>query len=791
MVQRAEMTSSSVALVGPASPVPMKRKIAAILAADVAGYSRLVAEDEEQTLTELAAARQVFDSLIAPVGGRIFNTAGDSVMVEFDSAVEALRAAVDIQDAMKARNAGLEPRRRLEFRMGLTIGDVVERNGDLLGDGVNIAARLEGLAPAGGICVSRSVHEAVSNKLAVSFRELGPRQVKNIPQPVFAYVIEPPNTQKWTVEPLVARRVSAEAEPVRRWRDSGREADEEQKARRGGFFGVLVRSLFMTAAILTLIMVGIPVLKLARESLLASHKPAATEIPVETVEKPPANESGLPVPPPQPPATPVVPAEKPVQGEKATPTTPTPATSPATPPREKPPQRAERPKPAPRQEASRPETPRSETPRPDAPRPEATARPEASRPEPARPETPRTEPPRAEPSRPADPAVAYASMAREGLLPEPRTLAEHYHNARFLEGRGDRNGALAAYAATAPMAGEYLDVHFRYASLLRSLRGTAAVRQAYTALQRTNPTLAAELVLALSYEGDERRGKIEAFAAAHPDVTVVDNVLADALLDPREGEPTLTDRRLAFDASDRFIDAAASGELNGRFVDRAFLDAWVEGAKRRRGEVERFFASGRVRPSVAFTRVANGWSAKLTLPEPASAISVRVGERGQFTSTGFSNTLDSKTGKPLPNLEFEMPNGTPRATLYLTYQDRSGREAGPFPLAFDPGTATVDAGRSALERFPDSWVTFRDDLPDVLSYATLVGNRCSLSRATIGFGDEAPRRPLPLPPCDQSGPTSMPSGSSLLTMPDGTDAVQVQLVFTDGTESPVRTFRRP
>jgi class 3 adenylate cyclase len=774
MVQRAEMTSSSVALVGPAHPVPMKRKIAAILAADVAGYSRLVAENEERTLTELAAARQVFDSLIAPVGGRIFNTAGDSVMVEFDSAVEALRAAVDIQNAMKARNAGIEPRRRLEFRMGLTIGDVVERNGDLLGDGVNIAARLEGLAPAGGICVSRSVHEAVSNKLAVSFRELGPRQVKNIPQPVFAYVIEPPNTKVWTAEPLVARRASAEAEPMRGWRDAGREADEEQKARRGGFFGVLVRSLLMTAAILTLIMVGIPVLKLARESLLASHQPAQTEIPVETAEKPPANESGVPVPPPQPPATPVVPAEKPVQGEKSTPA-PQP-TQPAPPPQAKPPQRAERPKPAPR---------------PETPRPEASARPEPSRPEPARPEPPRTEPPRAEPSRPADPAAAYASMAREGLLPEPRTLAEHYHNARFLEGRGDRNGALAAYAAAAPMAGEYLDVHFRYASLLRSLRGTAAVRQAYTALQRTNPTLAAELVIALSYEGDERRAKIEAFAASHPDMAAVDNLLADALLDPREGEPTLTDRRLAFDASDRFVDAAASGELNGRFVDRAFLDAWVEGAKRRRGDVERFFASGRVRPSVAFTRVANGWSAKLTLPEPASAISVRVGERGQFTSTGFSNTMDSKTGKPLPNLEFEMPNGTPRATLYLTYQDRSGREAGPFPLAFDPGTATVDAGRSALERFPDSWVTFRDDLPDVLSYATLVGNRCSLSRATIGFGDEAPRRPLPLPPCDQNGPTTMPSGSSLLTMPDGTDAVQVQLVFTDGTESPVRTFRRP
>src|SRR3954469_4405372 len=121
----------------------MKRKIAAILAADVAGYSRLVSEDEEETLRRLAAYRQVFDDFVTRAGGRIFNTAGDSVMCEFDSAVEAVRAAIDIQQSLAARNAPVPQERRLEFRMGLTIGDVVERGTDLLGDGVNIAARLE------------------------------------------------------------------------------------------------------------------------------------------------------------------------------------------------------------------------------------------------------------------------------------------------------------------------------------------------------------------------------------------------------------------------------------------------------------------------------------------------------------------------------------------------------------------------------------------------------------------------------------------------------------------------
>ena len=167
----------------------MKRKIAAILAADVAGYSRLVSEDEEQTLQRLAAYREVFDDFVKRYGGRIFNTAGDSVMCEFDSAVEAVRAAIDIQESLRTRNLSLPQNRRLEFRIGITIGDVVERDGDLLGDGVNIAARLEGLAEVGGICVSRAVHEQVANKLSVQFADIGAQEVKNIPTPVHAYMV--------------------------------------------------------------------------------------------------------------------------------------------------------------------------------------------------------------------------------------------------------------------------------------------------------------------------------------------------------------------------------------------------------------------------------------------------------------------------------------------------------------------------------------------------------------------------------------------------------------------------
>lgn len=172
----------------------MKRKVAAILAADVVGFSRLMAEDEDGTLRHLAAYRNVLDDFIAHYDGRIFNTAGDSVMCEFGSAVEATRAAIDIQEFVRTQNFAHPPSRWLQFRIGISIGEVVERNDDLLGMAVNIAARLETLASPGGICISHAVHEAISSQLSLPFTDLGERRVKNIPSPIHAFAIAWPGT---------------------------------------------------------------------------------------------------------------------------------------------------------------------------------------------------------------------------------------------------------------------------------------------------------------------------------------------------------------------------------------------------------------------------------------------------------------------------------------------------------------------------------------------------------------------------------------------------------------------
>lgn len=169
----------------------MKRKITSILAADVVEFSRLAAEDEEDTLARLVSAQAVFGSHVASHGGRIFNTAGDAILAEFPSAVEAVRAALAIQDGWRAVDSDAPDARRLWFRMGIGIGDVVEHGSDLLGDGVNIAARLQTLAPAGGLALSHWVQEQITGKVHLPLIDIGLQDLKNIPKPVRVAVIDP------------------------------------------------------------------------------------------------------------------------------------------------------------------------------------------------------------------------------------------------------------------------------------------------------------------------------------------------------------------------------------------------------------------------------------------------------------------------------------------------------------------------------------------------------------------------------------------------------------------------
>jgi class 3 adenylate cyclase/pimeloyl-ACP methyl ester carboxylesterase len=169
------------------TPDQVKRKLAAILSADVKGYSRLMGEDEEGTVRRLKTSLEIISGFIEQHRGRIFATGGDSILAEFGSVVDAVRCAVEIQRALKERNKDLSEDRRLEFRIGINLGDVVEDGEQLLGDAVNIAARLESLADAGGICLSGSAYDFVGKRLSLGYEYLGEHTVKNIEKAVQVY----------------------------------------------------------------------------------------------------------------------------------------------------------------------------------------------------------------------------------------------------------------------------------------------------------------------------------------------------------------------------------------------------------------------------------------------------------------------------------------------------------------------------------------------------------------------------------------------------------------------------
>ncbi len=202
----------------------VERRLASILVAEVFDYGRMMSEDEERTVRTLRGHRELFDTPLGTYKGRTFNTAGDAILAEFPSAVEAVRCAVDTQAALRTRNEQLPKDQRMWFRIGINLGDVIVQESDLLGDGVNVAARIQSIAEPGGVCISGSIYDQVRDKLTLHFRPLGEQNFKNIAQPIRTFSI--------TVDDRAPRPLAL------RWRT----------ARKGPFAAV--------AAIITLIGVG-------------------------------------------------------------------------------------------------------------------------------------------------------------------------------------------------------------------------------------------------------------------------------------------------------------------------------------------------------------------------------------------------------------------------------------------------------------------------------------------------------------------------------------------------------
>lgn len=263
-------------------PSSVKRRLTCILAADAVGYSKQMGQDEEGTIHVLHAHRSVIDGIITFHHGRIVNTAGDSVVAEFSSAVEAVRCAVEIQEALKTRNDSLPEHRKMLFRVGVNLGDVVINHDDILGDGVNVAARLESMAEPGGICIASSVYDQITGKLDLGFQDIGQQNLKNISRPIHVYRVS--GTVPPVLVPPVARPTPALPVP----------------ATRSPLQWVVGSLIVLAAVVFTAVQVGWVQFGAATPAVVASVAPSVAPVPSALPKSTPPNPVTVLAPLPEP-----------------------------------------------------------------------------------------------------------------------------------------------------------------------------------------------------------------------------------------------------------------------------------------------------------------------------------------------------------------------------------------------------------------------------------------------------------------------------------------------------------
>jgi formylglycine-generating enzyme required for sulfatase activity/class 3 adenylate cyclase len=323
----------------------IRRKLATIMVADIVGFSRLTANDEDWTIRSLGEFRSIVDEIVVRHEGRIFNTGGDSVLAEFASPVEAVRCAVDFQEAARSRNL-LQPRdRQLRFRIGINLGDVMIRGSDLLGDGVNVAARLEGIAEPGGICVSGTVWDHINGKLSIGYVDIGEQSVKNIPRPVRAYHLRVDGT---------VGEVEPRPEPQSPAAVAAPGPTAPARSRKAPLAAIVIGIVIVAAGALAAWQFWPRGGTSEATHVAGVTSPAAPIIPPAPPAPPPAQRADAPPPPPQPTPSPppATPAPAVTGPPAATPAPPPPTPASATPPQ---PSAAPTPQPAPAAPAAAPQ----------------------------------------------------------------------------------------------------------------------------------------------------------------------------------------------------------------------------------------------------------------------------------------------------------------------------------------------------------------------------------------------------------------------------------------------------
>ncbi|MER9582870.1 methyl-accepting chemotaxis protein [Mesorhizobium sp. M0276] len=390
-------------------------------------------------------------------------------------------------------------------------------------------------------------------------------------------------------------------------------------------------------------------------------------------------------------------------------------------------------------------------------------------------------------------AKGFAALAAQGgAIAEPKRPDEFYHNARVYELSGDMLNARRSYLAFAGFDVDAIDPYTRFATLLRVQDGKAGAREVFGALADKGKALSIKLVHILQFDDAQRLEKLNAFLTANADFAPAYFLLAQEFSEDRLGAQTLADKRNEAKALTKFVSYEKDGGLLKYFVDQTQLADWLDRSRSRLAALGDVLDPARFVPSLTPMRSNQGWSMTISLPEPATAISWRMGDSGPFTDTGFLAMNDQTTGKPMANPSFEMPDSTAAGTIAIKYLDIRGRETGPFDIRFDPDTALQQGDKHILDQFWTSWIAFDSGGNHGLVYFTqMLSYRCAIKEVHYSLNGAALDKSLEIPPCDKKDPYAIPyDAKGYFKVADSVKSMSVQVTYTDDTKSPVREYKR-
>lgn len=390
-------------------------------------------------------------------------------------------------------------------------------------------------------------------------------------------------------------------------------------------------------------------------------------------------------------------------------------------------------------------------------------------------------------------ADGFAALSTQGgIIADPQRPDQLYHNARVYELSGDMVNARRSYLAFANFDVDAVDPYTRFATQLRVQDGRAGAREVFGTLAEKSKARSVKLVHILQFEDAQRLQKLQAFIAAEPDYAPAYYLLSQEYSEDRLGAQSLADKRAEAVALTKFVSYEPDGGLLKHFIDQTQLADWLDASRRRLASLGNVLDPALFAPKLVPQRSNQGWMVTVTLPEPATGISWRMGSEGPYVETGFLAMNDQTTGKPMPNPSFSIADDAKADTISLKYLDIRGQETGPFDIRFDPDAALAEGNRQILDQFWTSWVAFdASGNTGLLYYTQLLSYRCGIKEARYSLNGETLDKTLELPPCNAKDPFALPDN----TMPffkigEDVKSMAVQLTYVDGTKSPVRVFNR-